>query len=238
MIDTEKLDKLQKYSRAIAALSLALFFALIVISLWSLWRVRKEVAGLEERKRKLTVEAHRLETETERLKTEAEMLNIQLAFMRKYLGTISVDYPKVFKEAVNQAIFEQPDKPDTGQENKRLEYTKQVIEQLVRDDPSLTRNLTRIYLHIGDESQRPRARRIAGQLKQAGYLVPGIENVGERVRLSSTQVRYFARTDAEKDEAQKIIALLQGWGIKAEDLPIKVATKPWQYEIWFGSDFN
>jgi hypothetical protein len=94
-------------------------------------------------------------------------------------------------------------------------------------------------LHIGDESQRPRARRIAGQLKQAGYLVPGIENVGERRMPPSTEVRYYeALTDAEKDEAKKIIGLLQGWGIKAEDKKFKVATKPWQYEIWFGSDFN
>ena len=231
MIDTEKLDKLQKYSRAIAALSLALFLALIVISLWSLWRVRKEVAGLEKRKQELTLDVQRLETETEKLKTQYDLTS-------KTLEKIAEQRPESVTEAIHRTIAEQPDKPATGQENKRNEYTKQAIEQLIQAAPSVARNMTRIYLHIGDESQRQRARRIAGELKQAGYLVPGIENVGERRRPRSTEVRYYARTDAEKDEAQKIIALLQGWGIKAKNERIDVGAKPWQYEIWFGSDFN
>jgi hypothetical protein len=231
MIDTEKLDKLQKYSRAIAALSLALFLALIVISLWSLWRVRKEVAGLEKRKQELTLDVQRLETETEKLNTQYDLTS-------KTLEKIAEQRPESVTEAIHRTIAEQPDKPATGQDNKRNEYTKQAIEQLIQAAPSVARNLTRIYLHIGDESQRPRARRIAGELKQAGYLVPGIENVGERRRPRSTEVRYYARTDAEKDGAQKIITLLQGWGIKAKNERTDVATKPWQYEIWFGSDFN
>jgi cell division protein FtsB len=238
MIDTEKLDKLQKYSRAIAALSLALFLALIVISLWSLWRVREEVAGLEKRKQELTLDLQRLETETERLETETEKLKTQYDLTSKTLEKIAEQRPESVTEAIHRTIAEQPDKPATGQDTKRNEYTKQAIEQLIQAAPSAARNMTRIYLHIGDESQRQRARRIAGELKQAGYLVPGIENVGERRRPRSTEVRYYARTDAEKDEAQKIIALLQGWGIKAKTERIDVASKPWQYEIWFGSDFN
>jgi hypothetical protein len=163
----------------------------------------------------------------------------QNAALSQTISEIARQRPESFKKAIEQATNEQPDEPATGQENKRIEYAKKAIERLIPPAPSDARNLPRIYLHIGDESQRPRARRIAGQLKQAGYLVPGIENVGERRMPSSTEVRYYeALTDAEKDEAQKIIGLLQGWGIKAEDQEFKLYTKPWQYEIWFGSDFN
>lgn len=250
MIDTEKLDKLQRYSRTVAALGLAIFFALIALGLWSLWRVRKEIADLEEKRLELAQEVKELDAKRQELeaqnaallpaavKQQLQTMEPQNAALSQTISEIARQRPESVKKAINQATAEQPDKPTTGQENKRIEYTKKAIEQLIQAAPSVAQNLTRIYLHIGDESQRPRARRIAGQLKQAGYLVPGIENVGERAMRSPTQVSYYARTDAEKDEARKIIGLLQGWGIKAQNRPITVASRPWQYEIWFGSDFN
>lgn len=255
MIDTEKLDKLQRYSRTVAALGLAIFFALIVISLWSFWRVRKEIADLEQKRLELAQEVKELDAKRQELEAqnaallpaavkqqlqamEPQNMEPQNAALSQTISEIAQQRPESVKKAINQVTAEQPDKPTTGQENKRVEYTKQAIDQLIQAAPSVAKNLTRIYLHIGDESQRPRARRIAGQLRQAGYLVPGIENVGERGMRNPTQVSYYARTDAEKDEAQKIIGLLQGWGIKAQNRPITVTSRPWQYEIWFGSDFN
>lgn len=231
MIDTEKLDKLQRYSRAIAALSLALFFALIVIGLWSLWRVRKEVADLKETKQSLDRQVADAKEELQGLEAQREVLS-------QTISEIAKQRPESVKDAINQATAVQPDKPVIGQENKRVENTREVIDRLIQTAPSIARNLTRIYLHISDEKQRPRARLIAKQLKQAGYLVPGIEDVGERGRRIPTQVRYYARTEAERDEAQKIIDLLQGWGIQAQNQPIRDASRPWQYEIWFGSDFK
>ena len=52
----------------------------------------------------------------------------------------------------------------------------------------------------------------------------------------SVEIRYFARADEERQEAQKIIKLCEGWGVKLMDKPIKAISKPWQYEIWFGAD--
>jgi len=248
MIDTEKLDKLQRYSRVIAALSLAVFFALIVISLWSLWRVRKEIAGLEGRRQELTQNVRELEAKRQELEKQnaallpaavKQELQEQKPELSQTISEIAKQRPESVKKAINQATAEQLNQAPGNQENKRLEYTKQAIERLVQAAPNVARNLTRVYLHITDEKQRPRARRIAEQLKQAGYIVPAIEDVSDRKLRISTQVRYYdAFTEAEKEEAQKIRNLLRDWGIKAETLPIKAPSRPWQYEIWFGSDFN
>jgi len=245
MIDTEKLDKLQRYSRAIAALGLAIFFALIVISFWSLWRVRKEIAGLEDKKQELTRDVQKMEEKRRELEEQnaallpaavKQELQEQKPELSQTISEIAKQRPESVKKAINQAIAEQLSKAPSNQENKN---TKQAIERLVQAAPSVARNLTRVYLHITDEKQRPRARRIAEQLKQTGYIVPAIEDVSDRKLRISTQVRYYdAFTEAEKAEAQKIRSLLQEWGIKAEALPIKAPSRPWQYEIWFGSDFN
>lgn len=239
MIDTEKLDKLQKYSRVIAALSLTIFFALIVISFWSLYRVRNEITDLRKEASALEEKRQSLTEQITSTKGELQSLEAQRTVLSQTISEIAKQHPDSVKRAINQATAELPDKPVISQENKRIEYTKQVIEQLVQAAPSVARNLTRIYLQITDQKQRPRALRIAGQLKQAGYLVPPIEDVSDQDLRIQTQVRYYAKaSDAEKEEAQKIRNLLREWGIKAETRAIKDHSKPWQYEIWFGSDFD
>ncbi|MGH9936907.1 MAG: hypothetical protein ACREAM_11715 [Blastocatellia bacterium] len=238
MIDTEKLDKLQRYSRTIAALGLALFFALIVISLWSLWRVRKEVADLEEKKQELTQQVEGAIQQANSIREELQALEAQKALLNQTISEIAKQHPDSVKEAINQVTVEQLNRAPSNQEKKKREYTMRALNDLVGTAPSVARNLTRVYLHIGDEDQRPRAFRIAKQLRQAGYLVPGIEEVGDRAPSGPTQVRCNARTEAEKGEAQKIVNLLQEWGVKAQLRLITDASKPWQYEIWFGSDFN
>lgn len=237
MINTEKLDRMQRYSRVIAALSLALFFALIVISFWSLWRVREEIADLEEKKQELTQQVTNTTEQVGKVREELQALEAQKELLSQTISEIAKQRPESVKAAINQAT-EQPDRPTTGQENKKLVYTRRAIDQVIQNAPSIARNLPLIYLHIGDDKQRKRARRIAEQLRQAGYVVPGIEEVGERAPPGPTQVRCNARTDAERNEAQKIVGLLRGWGVKAEFQQIRDTTKPWQYEIWFGSDFN
>jgi len=239
MIDTEKLDKLQRYSRAIAALSLAIFFALIVISLWSLWRVRREVADLKETKQSLD---QQVANSREELQMLAAQIKVQEAVLKVTLPEKAKQSPELVKEAINQVTDEQPNNPVNSQENKRIEYTKQAIQNLIQTAPSVARNLTRVFLQITEGKQRPRARLIAEQLKQAGYIVPAIEDVSDRKLRIPTQVRYSdASTEAEKAEAKKILNLLREWGIEAKPIAIGDSPKPWrpwQYEIWFGSDFN
>src|SRR5215813_5472072 len=112
MIDAEKLDKLQRYSRTIAALSLAIFFGLIVISLWSLWRVRKEVADLKETKQSL-------DQQVTNVKEELQGLETQRAVLSQTISEIAKQRPESVKDAFNQATANPPERPAIGQEDKR-----------------------------------------------------------------------------------------------------------------------
>lgn len=239
MIDTDKLEKLQKYSRTIALVGMAIFFALIGVSLWSLLRVRNEISSLESKKQELTGQVAAATEQVNQKKEELKSLEMQQAVLSQTLSAIAKDQPASVKKAIGEVTADQVNQaPSRDTEKRKLEYTERAIGQLIQAAPRVARELTRVYLQIGNESQRGKAKEIATKLKQAGYLVPGIENVGEQAPNGPTEIRYFARTDAEREEANKIVNLLKDWGINTKNAPIRIATKPWQYEIWFSSDWR
>ncbi len=95
--------------------------------------------------------------------------------------------------------------------------------------------LPRVYVHIASEDQRPTAVAARTALRDAGYLVPGIENVGTKAP-ATTQLRYFI-TD-EEALGEKISAVLKGVSISA---PANFITgfananiRPHHFELWFG----
>jgi hypothetical protein len=62
-------------------------------------------------------------------------------------------------------------------------------------DLSWSTSPRRVYLHIAAESQRPLANQLAASLRAAGYLVPGVENVGETRSPRATEIRFFNEDD-------------------------------------------
>jgi hypothetical protein len=94
----------------------------------------------------------------------------------------------------------------------------------------------RFFIHIADESQRPQAQRFAAYLKKQGYLVPGIQNVGDK-GVTHNQLRYFR--DAGTPSWQEVIAVLNK-GDAGTWLPNRVRgydTKvaDGQFELWFAT---
>lgn len=235
MIDIERLDKLQRHARTIALLALAVFMVLIAVSLWSLWRVRGEIRGLEQRKAEMTAQINQAQQEVQKLEEQRRALEEQRELLSKTISEIAVRDPEPVKQAINVATAAQLKAPKDEQDKKKMQYAEEAIRQLSLNAPRVASTLKRIYLHIGNEKQRERAQQIAQQLKQANYIVPGIENVGDRAPQGLTELRCSWRNDAERDEAMKIISLLQQWGVQTAPQPVKIATRPWQYEIWFGA---
>lgn len=235
MIDADKLDQLQKHARTIALLALAVFLVLIVVSLWSLWRVHGEITGLEQRKAEMTAQINQAQQEVQKLEEQRQALEEQREVLSKTISEIAASNPEPVKQAINLATAAQLKAPKDEQEKRKLKNTEEAIRQLTLNAPRAAGNLKRIYLHIGNEKQRERAQQLAQQLKQAGYIAPGIENVGDRAPQGPTELRCSWRNDAERDEALKIISLLQQWGVQMAAQPVKIATRPWQYEVWFGS---
>lgn len=112
--------------------------------------------------------------------------------------------------------------------------TSEVIDKAISSNPPV------IYIQIPDEGQRPRAEKIQAKLKEAGYVVPGIENVGGKARApAKTELRYF-RT-SEENEANQVVDILKSLNVNIEPKYIpgfekSKAVKPGTYELWLSPD--
>jgi len=114
---------------------------------------------------------------------------------------------------------------------------REVAKSVVQEATARAQLLSRIYLHIQKEEDREGAKKVAEQLKGAGYFVPGIErlvNAGPGM----SQVRYFRK--AEADEAGKIVKLLANDKVPIEAQYISGyensdSIRPRHYEIWFAA---
>lgn len=98
----------------------------------------------------------------------------------------------------------------------------------------------RFAIHISDESQRPQASRLTSVLKKQGYLVPSIQNVGDR-GIRSNQLRYFRESEPGIPTPQEILTVLNKanvgeWTVRrisGFENSNKIVTG--QFEIWFAS---
>jgi len=105
-------------------------------------------------------------------------------------------------------------------------------------DPNIDKILPRVYIQTpaGPEAME-RAEAAQKKLRQAGFLVPGIEVRPEPVK--QTEVRYYK--SAEKPEADKVANTLRTAGEKVgEPVYLKrfensTTVRPNHYEVWLGN---
>jgi len=98
------------------------------------------------------------------------------------------------QDARSTPALEDPDSPGNGSAGE-CRQTEALTERR-NSDPSFATSPRRVYLHIADESQRGAALNLASRLREEGYLVPGVENVG-RNSPGQTEVRFFNSEDAD-----------------------------------------
>jgi hypothetical protein len=107
-----------------------------------------------------------------------------------------------------------------------------------RGDPSVERILARVYIQRppGAEALK-RAEEARQRLRQAGFVVPGIEVRPEAVR--QTEVRYYKSEDAA--QAAKVADVLRSIGERVgapkhlERFENSTAVRPNHYEVWLGA---
>ena len=133
--------------------------------------------------------------------------------------------------------------PNTQQseETKRLvSNAVRVLDKLSQPDPAVVATIqqlpVRVYLQIFDEKQREKAQEIQTKLRQEGFLVPGIENVSEKVPKSvkRTDVRFFNDSDADVANHVKDILIRNGFPT-VDVLHPKIKANPRTLEIWFAT---
>lgn len=117
--------------------------------------------------------------------------------------------------------------------------SKEELEKNISD--STAGYVPRIYIHINNEGQRADARKTGMILQKHGFIVPGIEYVGNKSP-NQNQIRYFRKTAQEENDISQITGYLEKSGIRLEKRLIKINNldqiKPRQYEIWFAPDYK
>jgi hypothetical protein len=107
--------------------------------------------------------------------------------------------------------------------------------------PTVTRQVpARVYIQIFDEAQRSRARELQKALESRMFVVPGIENVGARVRpQSASDVRFYGGATDMSDIAS-IRDVASQFGVTLKEIVLKPSTgvRPRHYEVWLGNDFR
>ena len=129
--------------------------------------------------------------------------------------------------------------------NAKLQGLNDVIAQIPSDQFRKAADSTqptaklpvRVYVHIASEKQRAAAENAASKLRDAGYVVPGIEYVGAKAP-KPTQVRFFHRTDEQEPDLPRIIRTLHDAGIEAHGqyTALPGTVRPHQFELWFGTE--
>jgi Novel STAND NTPase 1 len=90
----------------------------------------------------------------------------------------------------------------------------------------------RVYVQIRDEKQRDQADRAAKALRDAKFIVPGIDVVS--LGPSVTELRYLQAD--EEAEAKRAVGVLKGVGIDSTlrfvQLKVRSKARPFHYELW------
>ena len=115
--------------------------------------------------------------------------------------------------------------------------TQAIVEAAVsgiRDPEQIS---PRIYIHVTTSENETRARAVARQLQQAGFIVPSIQRVAAVP--STPQLRYFRPADVKDAERAITVIRQQIPSLKAvefenQDLTRKTsAIRPRHLELWF-----
>ena len=129
-----------------------------------------------------------------------------------------------------------------SQNNEQAKVVKEAIERAIEATPGSAQITPRVYVHIKDEAQRPKAKQIAAKLQSLDYIVPGIEYVGTKAP-GVTQLRYFRNEPEELADVKSISDALKGFGLQVETVSStgghdrSTSVRRRHYELWFGANF-
>ncbi len=206
-LNLRRLEKIQRILQYGALLVLLVFIALIVVSALKLRAINREIDSKQQELTEASATLEQRRREIARLEEITTRLN----------------------ETVTAIVD-----PTTRLAPEQAEHVEQTIEERVSDNVKQTP--ARVYIQIAREEQRQRAAEIVHKLQAEGFIVPGIENVGNKSP-STSELRYFQGKSVAQD-IEEIRAVFRATGIKLDAKQLTSSSAhPRHYEIWFGDDF-
>ena len=111
------------------------------------------------------------------------------------------------------------------------------VDRAFEANPSAAQILIRVYIHIHSRAQHERAAAIAGALRSAGMIVPGIDVKPKSVR--ETEVHYYSNDSQSLADAASIVKVVAGTGIPVSQHQEPPAAsdrlRPRAYGLWLAS---
>jgi hypothetical protein len=213
-LDLGKLELVRRWSQYAAVVVLVIFIALFVVGSIQLNRI---YASISEGKKTLNEQSEKIRLNDLKIKSQEEKIKGQDTTIKTLLN------------------------PAQPLDREQRQQVLQIVETSLEQTGGEKKIAARIYVQIGDESQRRRATEVVHQLQKSGYIVPGIENVGGKARLpNSSELRYYETDNVTRVDIKDIVSTLGEMGIevKVPGHPLNSSgVRPRLYELWFGKDF-
>jgi hypothetical protein len=210
-IDLQKLETVQRGVQIAATLALVVTLALCGLAWWKLEGINRELVARQTALTNADEELKKREARIADLDARIDADEKHLAKAHEALRAIEAQPTPLKGSAVP------PGPPDASQIPAR------------------------VYIQIFDEAKRPRARELQKALESRGFVVPGIENVGNTraVHQSISDLRFYGgATDSPDVAAITEIAGQFGLMLKPISLTASTGVRPRHYELWLGSDFR
>jgi len=215
-LNLRRLEDIQRLLQYGAVLVFVVFLGLITFSYFQWRKIERQIAAQRET---LKQQTDTLKQQQQEIKQNQEKIDAQKAVLDGFSEVIRESVPM---RSNTQAAGEQ-----------------RTIELSIPKDVNARQVPARVYFHIAREDQRRRAGGVARQLQDGGYLVPGIEYVGQRAP-GPSELRFCATDDTAKQDVDGITNLMAKLSIKLKPQVIRSGcgnVRPRHYEIWFGDDF-
>ena len=228
---------------------LALMIVLGIVAVKN--KLNKKNQEQEQAKEKLEAEQQRqarAKEFEERLGSYKALLEILVELRSKSRATVNIGLNRLKEKASLgqlpdefKPLFEEILKNSTALDNQQKDAAIQVVKdsKIIVATPDSNAPLI-VFMQIQKPEQRSNALKLESYLEtQKNYVVPGIENVGERPAIKIVEVRYFRPGDAGL--ARDICGVLAQKNIAAEPKLIggyenSSLVRPKQFEIWFSSE--
>lgn len=213
-VDQKRIADVRKASKSIITVGFMAFLAMICYSGYQLYWMNKEIAAKDRQMKETTANLRQVSLEIEAKQNELTMLDKKIVLLNDALAILG---------------------------SKNPDLAERVVGVPSQDEPNEAMMLPRIYIHIQDHSQRGMAKRVAEQLQEQGYVVPGIETIHPDKSPTATQFRYFRLDELEFQDVDRIVRALRGMDIAVKNVYVPGYEDTWRmeprhYEIWFGSD--
>ena len=223
-LNLRRLESIQRVLQYASVLVLFVFIALIAVSYFQLNKLYDKKAETEKqielKNGEITEKDKELEDKQDRINDTSDKLD---RLQKEYLAR---------KEAFDSL--------------KLNEEQKKAVEQKIENNLAQGDNSKQapgwIYIQIANKNQMKQATDMARQLNNKGFIVPGIENVGNKAP-DTSELRTCGKKNDKltTDDLKEITGALKSFQITL-DVPKflsncgKVNSR--QYELWLGNNFS